>query len=288
MPLTRVYLPRILKRFESIDGTYSWDFPLIGYEREVSQDLLVPAEPIIGVDYGFDMLGNSQAIKTFGEERIRFSLHSKCSPAELDSELETMTRNLFKAGKGIGWTINSAGEKQWAEMRMISMPTYTIQGIDEPRAARLIDVVAVFRIQSPYFLEDGIFHIETITASPTTFNVTNPGRDTAKRMTIRFRANTSANFTGGLLENLTTGKEFEFTTVMNDAAKEIMLDTRAPRILYSSNDAVAYSDAWSEYTLPPATQRILSFDFDPEVNSLRFTSTGTIRVNIEIEADAPA
>lgn len=279
-----VKAPRILREFESLTGSYHQVFPIVDYEYEPSQDFLVPVEGIVGRSYGFDPLGTSEPLVDFGEERVRFSIIAKCSPADLDTEIETMSRYLRKAGRGWGRTIDSLGVKYKAHMRCLGVPSYTIQNLDIPSGAMIVSCTAVFRRYTPWFKNTDLTSTTTVTASAQTWVVNNTGNDPLERMIIRFRANTSASFSAWELENQTNGKKFTCTYVMDNANKEIKLDTKAPSVKLSTDDGGVYSDAWAYYTIPAATQRILSFSLDPGNNTLKFTGTGTIRVNVEISA----
>lgn len=285
MKYTAVALPRVLREFSSKDGTYKWVFPLSGYEWDTSQELLVPAAGLIGQSYGFDLLGDTEALEDFGEERLRFSLIAKCAPADIDTELYQLNRTLRKAKRGWGRTIDSLNTRYKAEMRALSLVSYTIQNVDQPSGSKILDCVAIFRRYTKWFQNTDLTSTQAITATNTTWVVNNPGNDYCRRMIIRFRANTSASFSAWKLGNDTTGEDFTCTYVMDNANKEIKLDTKAPSVDLSTDDGANYSDAWAYYTLPtPTTQKILSFSLAPGNNTLRFTGTGTIRVNVEISA----
>lgn len=282
-----VFTPRILRKFESLDSSKLYIFPLVDYEWESNQELRIPSVPLIGTDYGFDLLGDNPGLRGFSEERVRFAVHSKCDPADIDSEIDSLRSNMLRAGRGKGWTIDSDGNLRWALMRLTEMPSFSIVSINSQAAQKMLAVVAIFRRQSDWFAEDQISGSGTITTSPDSIVVNNPGNLTAKRVIIRIKSNSSAGFTNPKVVNTANGHEFESETDAASVDDELKLDTSVPSVEVSFDDGVSYVDDFPNYVLPPSTQRILSFNLEPGDNTLVFTSGGTPNFDVEVLADAP-
>lgn len=281
------YTPRLLRKFESVDTLTTVEFPLIDYEYESTQDMRVPSSEIVAEDYGFDFLGSAPGFRNFGEETVRFSIYSACDPADLDSEMDSLRAGLYRIGVGKGWTVDRNGVLRWAYMRLSEMPAYAITDLDTPFSQKLIAVTAHFRRQSDWFAEDQISKTQTITSSPATVVVNNPGNIAAKRVQITFKANAVGGYNNPKVVNAANGHELETTgAVVDSTPLRIQLDTTIPVFQYSTDNGVSYNDAFIDYVLPPNTQKILTFDLEPGDNSLTITSGGTPNFDIIITADA--
>lgn len=277
------FLPRFLEKFTNVAGTSTVTFPVFEVEWESAQALRTSQAAVIGGDFGVDLLGSSPGRMDFAAERLRCLLYESGGPSDVDTELDDLQSKLWSIGKGKLWVVDSSNARRWAFARLRSMPTITWRAGDVLSKGLALDFVRL----SPWFDETGISASATKTTSPTTLDVTNSGNIAAKRVQIRIQSQSAAGFSNIKVVNGANGHEFESTRDATSTDDELRLDTTVPEVTYSTDDGVNRDDDYSNYVSPPVTQKLLSFDLEPGLNTLTITCAGTPSYVITVTADAP-
>lgn len=285
--------PRYPEKFTSLDGsTTVYTFPLGMFEFEPSQPLRDPVQPVMGTSRGFRMLGTAAALQALGSVRIR-AIANESSSANLDAEVDELRSDLYTVGLGKLWSLGADGSRRWCYAALSEMPTYTLT----PRNLLLLPVVFGFTLFSDWLHETSITHTETVTASPDTFTVSNPGNIPATIVEVRFR-NTSGTPTGLKLENLTAVSTpfgsilytFETLRDLTGADHEVRLFTGSPAeaasVKRSTDNGSSYADDFANLVIGTA-HRVLAFALAPGDNSLKATIPSVGSTDVQITAYAP-
>lgn len=196
-----VNLPKVLRRFESLDGTEVWKAPLLDIEFEDAQPIIAPQQDVIGANFGYDMLGVQPGRVQSALDTLRFTLRADCGAAELDLRFSELRNKIYNIGLGNGFLLDSLGAELRAEMRLINLPTYSVIATAQPQAAKLLIADAQFRRQTPWL---GAIQVteETPDATTYTFTVSNPGTMEAEDAIITLVGAWGSSF---VLNNLTNG-----------------------------------------------------------------------------------
>ncbi|MGE0056997.1 MAG: hypothetical protein AB7P33_09890 [Dehalococcoidia bacterium] len=286
--------PRYPEKFTSLDGTTTvYTFPLGMFEFEPSQPLRDPVQQVMGTSRGFRMLGTATALQAQGSVRIR-AIANETSSANLDAEVDELRADLYTVGLGKLWSLGADGSRRWCYASLSEMPTYTLT----PRNLLLLPVVFGFMLFSDWFGETAITHTETVTSSPDTFTVNNPGNLPATIVEIRLRANANPGFTNPKIENLTAVSTpfgsvlYTFETARDGASSndEVRLFTGSPAeaasVKRSTDNGSSYADDFAQLVIGTA-HRVLAFALAPGDNSIKATIGGTANVDVQITAYAP-
>ncbi|MGE0688459.1 MAG: hypothetical protein AB7P33_17075 [Dehalococcoidia bacterium] len=287
------FLPRHIEKFENIAGTLSVNVPIFEVEWESGQPLRAPRSQLLGASYGFDMLGTNPALFDFGAERVRCLLYEGAGPSTVDTSLDDLMSDLWSMGLCKIYTIDSAGARRWAYGRMQSMPTISWRGGDVLSKGLALDFLRL----SPWLGTTAITHTETVTSSPDTFTVNNPGNLPATIVEIRLRANANPGFTNPKIENLTAVNTpfgsvlYTFETARDGASSndEVRLFTGSPAeaasVKRSTDNGSSYADDFAQLVIGTA-HRVLAFALAPGDNSIKATIGGTANVDVQITAYA--
>lgn len=285
------YEPRRVEKWVNLAGTVTVNVPSYEVEWESAQGLRAPRAVVSGASYAYDLLGTNPALFDAGSERVRCLLYEPGGPTDVDDSLDDLMSGLWGMGLCKIYVVDSAGARRWAYGRVQSMPTITWKAGDILSKGVSIDFVRL----SPWLGETAITHTETVTASPDTFTVNNPGNLPATIVEVRFRSNSAAGFTNPKIENLTAvstpfGSVLYTFETARDAASindEVRLFTGSPEeaaaVEYSTNNGSSYADDFAQITIP-TVHRVLAFALAQGDNSLKATIGGTANVDIEITA----
>lgn len=286
--------PRYIDRFTSLDGsTTIYSFPTKRYEWEPSQAIRSPASAVLGAPYAFRHFGTAPGLRALAVERLR-ALAVETTNAALEDELDEMRSELYTVGLGKLWTIDADNARRWCYAELAEMPVFQLS----PENKFALPVAFGFNRFSDWFGETSITHTETVTSSPDTFTVNNPGNLPATIVEVRFRANANPGFTNPKLENTTAVQTpfgsvlYTFETARDGASSnsEVRLFTgspaEAPSAKYSNDNGSSYADDFAQITIP-TLHRVLAFALAPGDNSVKATIGGTANVDVQITAFAP-
>lgn len=266
---------RYAEKAVSLDGAQSVTFPLFQYEWQGSGAMRPARTTIPGTNYAFDHLRNAITPRDVARESIRFMMGEDTVQATADA-IDDLAGRLLAMGPFWLTTLGPDGTRRKARCRLASKVDILVSYRRSITAPAVLDIERY----SDWFDNALQQHVEVLTATPTTFTVTNPGSMPAELMVIRFRSNGATGYTNPILENLTNGFEFRSLRDAIDANSELKLDTEEPSVRHSTDDGGTYADDFANYTLP-SLQMPLSFRLDPGPNSIRYTNTGTPALNIE-------
>lgn len=277
------FLPRYLEKFTDASGSTEVTFPGFDVEWESSQPLRSSQAPLIGSDYGADLLGTATARLDFASERFRCRVYEPGGPSDVDDTLDELLAKIWSIGRGKLWTVDSTNARRWAFARPVSLPTVAWRADDVLSKSLSLDFVRF----TPWFDEAPISASATKTASPATLEVTNHGTIAATRVQIRIQSQSAAGFSNIKVVNGANGHVFESTRDATSTNDELRLDTTVPEVTYSTDDGVNRDDDYAAYVEPPLAQKLLSFDLEPGVNELTITCSGTPNYLITVTGDAP-
>ena len=263
------FLQRYAEKFESVDASQSYTFPLYAYEYEPSQALRPRIAVAVGADYGLDLAGAARWPKDIAAAAVRFEMVGSSTPGALDTDIDSMMSTLLRIGLGKLFTIDNAGTRRWAYAKLDAVPQVTVRIQEWMRQPVSIH----FTRLSDWFASSTTTATRTVTASPETFTITNPGNAPVYRAVFRFRANAAAGFTNPQLENLTNGYSFSTTRDSASADSEVRVNTETEVVQYSNDDGATYADDYTNFS-QLATQAGMML-LDPGDNSMRLTCGGT-------------
>lgn len=134
-------------------------------------------------------------------------------------------------------------------------------------------------------IEEYLFAQETITSSPHTFDVENKGDATCYRCLFRLESLAADGFVNPRLENITAGLPYEIDGVEWSSTRDgansshiLQVNTWVPQVNLSTDGGSSWANDYPLFT----HQRHFWFALAPGVNTLRFTSGGTVNCRLRI------
>lgn len=191
---------RYAEKFESADGVTSVTFPGDDYEYQPEQGYRRGDAPVVGADYAVDFAAGSAWAKEPALESVRFILWG-ASAADADTQFDTLVQKCRNIGLGKLYQLDAAGVRRWCWAKLRGRPAYVVRS----EQFWNIPVVLSFVRYSDWFAASATTGSRTITTTPDTFTINNPGNAAARFIVFRFRANGASGFTNPNLTNLTNG-----------------------------------------------------------------------------------
>lgn len=257
---------RYAEKFTGEGGTVT--FPLAGYEYTPEQDFRLADRPIVGADYPYDFAGVHPWAKDVGIEPIRFLL-ARDTPANLTAQYDALLAGLRNAGQGQLWTVDAEGDRRWAWAKLASRPGY----MSAVEAWQHTPVTVRMRRYSDWFAEEQVLVSHDATASPDTWDVTNPGNAPVEAMTILLQPLAAAGFTAPTIENQENGYVTGSLRTSSATTQRFRIDTERYQAQWSTNSGVDYADDYGNLFRGP--KQVGFMRLEPGVNTLRLTSGGT-------------
>lgn len=269
------FLQRYAEKFTSLDGTVSYTFPLRAYEYEPEQALKPSLAGVVGADYAHDFLGANRWVKDVGSESIRFEVVGSATPAALDTEIDSLVSKLVSIGLGKLYTIDSAGSRRWCYAKLDARPGVQVRIGEWMRQPVSLHFVRL----SDWFDTTATTGTVSVTTSPKTFTINNPGNARVRAITFRLRSNNATGFTNPSLSNGTTGQSIASTRDAASANSELKIVTDTFQVLWSTDDGANYANDYDLVTLG-ATQAVL-MELEPGDNNFTYTDGGTPNFSLE-------
>lgn len=268
---------RHLYRWQSIDGTITYDFPLNAYEYESRQQFDAAFYNVAGADYALDAATFRPAPKQPGIEAVRFALVG--SPDAIDAELDNLKSAIQLGALGKLWVIGALGERRWAYARASEMPAASIR-----TGFRRLQTVAIgFTRLSDWFGETPLTGSLVVNAGGATqFNIANTGNIPANRGVIRFRSNAAPGWAAGWqLLNVNNGYAVTCNRAATSADDELRLTIHSYAVEWSTNNGADYTPAYNDVVLGPKQAGL--FRLEKGVNIVRFIAASGNTPNLTIE-----
>lgn len=236
-----MYVPRYIEKFENTDGDVSYKFPLVGYEWESVQPLRSPYVAVSGANYGVNLRSGNPGLKEAGQERIRFSIHHKCSPAEIDSKIDQMRSKLYTIGLGKLWTRDSENARRFAWGQIVEMPEHLVT-FEAPINLKLFPTSLEFRRESDWY---GYPIIAEEAAATGTVIINNPGNANVWNAVLVLRG----TFTNPTIQLDNDAGSYLLTSSRDGTsnAHRLKLDAGRYTVEFSSNAGVSYADDYALY-----------------------------------------
>lgn len=264
-------------RFQSRDGNTNVYFPTAGLEYEPGQEYRAALAAIVGANYPFDLGSRAPWPVGPGEESVRFLIVGANEYA-CDLEFRRIASALRRLGLGKLWIRDGNGDQWWSWAKLSGRPEKQV-GFELPYIMPV--VVPFFRLSDWTRSTPATGSSGTITATPTTFTIPNPGDLPTQRLTLRLRATGAAGIVNPVLTNLSNGYSWSSTRDSASANSEIKLDCERMRVLWSDDDGSTYADDWALTSLGDKQRGIMQLE--PGDNALRYSSGGTPALAIEWE-----
>lgn len=265
---------RYAEKFTDPSGSTSYTFPTDDMEYEPAQAHRPAEAAAVGADYAHDYLGTLRWTKEVAEEPVRVSIWGSTSAAIL-TEFDTMCQKLINIGLGKLYTVDEAGTERWCWAKLAERPGYHV----DASTLFVLPVTLRFRRFSDWYSTTATTGTVSVTVSPKTFTITNPGNARVTNLVVRLRSNNATGFTNPRLQNLTLNQQFDTTRDAASANSELRLDNEAMRVQWSTDDGSTYADDYANATLP-ATQ-VAICELDPGDNSMQYTDGGTPNFSLE-------
>lgn len=267
---------RRITRFASIDDLISVTFPTSNIEQETSQALRIATTPIVGADYGVDLLGNLSAPLDMARERLRATWFEGDGGSALDTDRDELGSKLRRIGRGKLWSVGADATERWAWARAASMPGITVTS----KTLFTLPVVIEFVRLSDWYAATQTVTTEVTTATPHSFTVTTAGNVPVLNAIIQLQSSSAAGFTNPTLINLTTGETIASTRDAASVNDELRLDCGRFAAEYSTNNGAAYADDYALVTL--GDKQVGFFTLQSGDNSLQYQDGGTPNFSIVI------
>ncbi|HXG36516.1 MAG TPA: hypothetical protein VNL15_06080 [Dehalococcoidia bacterium] len=280
---------------------------LISENLETASRLAVA--PVVGSDGGFDLHGLRRSPRESGRASIELDLIG-ASLTDLQNQINSVHKAAF------GNRVDRGLRKYWRrELSDQSAPRWTYARAEgRPDIPRTLEysvwqrVVLDFLLPEPLFyqsltaadytalgltsevLSSSLFPIGvknalnpdytfakfTVTASPTTFTLTNNGDLETRRIVFYLVSQAVSGWTNPVIENTTTGQKINITGTAANASTRLCVNCM-PHMgaMHKSTDAgVTWTDDTANVDLGSATQAVL-MELWPGANSFSVTSGGT-------------
>lgn len=268
------------EKFIGVDGVSTFTFPLIMLKWQQSQPLATAFVPLVGADYPADYQGANIAPKRQGTERISFWIISALATPtglDVDTTVDNMHKVLINGALGKLYTVDDGAVERWSYARVAARPTVNVD--PESRYA-VRDVSCDFVRLSDWFASAATTGSQAVSATPTSFNITNGGNAICRTAVFTFTpTGAGALATNPKLFNLTTGytQNFQYNTTaipLNATTKRLKVDCENYTVLRSIDSGVTYpTNDYTNFVLP-ATQ-VACMELAPGVNSMQVTDGGT-------------
>lgn len=260
--------PRYVYKFATHDDALAYEFPLYEYEWDSEQTFRYGSVNLIGANYQHDSLGFARAPKNNAREAIR-ALALPDSWAEYDTEFDNAKGTMERIGIGKLYSVDASNVQRWSWARCVAMPRATVGG----SKGRVLPLIFEFERQSDWF--DLSFHQGSVplSATPTLFDIENPGNTIARNIVFRLRSNSATGFTNPIIRNLTTGYEISSARDAVSDLSEIRIITEQYRVQFSNTDGVSYTDDYANVTTPDTQVGLMALA--PGTNNMEYVNTGT-------------
>lgn len=271
---------RYLEKFESVDGLASYVFPVDDYEYEPAQAFRQSEAPVVGADYAVDFLGAAPWPKAVGEEAVRFTIWG-ASATDADGQFDDCVATLRRIGLGKLYQVDAATTRRWCWAKLLARPSYLV----DVNGYVNVPVTLRFARYSDWFATAPTTGSVTITATPHSFTITNPGNAPTRFAVFRFRANSASGFTNPSLVNLTNGYSFASSRDAVSVDSELRLDTERMQVLWSSTNGAVYADDYALVSLGPTQVGLMQLE--PGPNAVQYADGGAPHLDLEWSFHAP-
>ncbi|MGE5501676.1 MAG: hypothetical protein ACM3W4_07105 [Ignavibacteriales bacterium] len=271
---------RYLEKFESVDGLTSYVFPVDDYEYEPAQAFRRSEAPVVGADYAVDFLDAAPWPKAVGEEAVRFTIWG-ASAADADAQYDACVATLRGIGLGKLYQVDSATTRRWCWAKLLARPSSLV----DVNGYSNRPVTLRFARYSDWFAATPTAGSVTITATPHSFTITNPGNAAARFVVFRLRANAAAGFTNPSLVNLTNGYSVASSRDAISADSELKVDAERMQVLWSDTNGATHADDYALVTLGPKQAGLMQLE--PGPNAMRYADAGTPNLDLEWSFYAP-
>lgn len=254
---------RHITHFRSRDLSYIYEFPLLGGEYEEVSELETPIMNAVGMSGAVDLLGYSRAIKRPRIIAVRGILSGEDTD-EIDNSIESMLSTLEMIGRGT--LLTSKGH--WTPARFITEP----ENVYLEGQHLYMPYTAMFRADEDWYGETQETVTHTITATPQTFVVNNPGTIPALLMEIEFRGTASGAVTSISLINLNNGYQIGTLRDLNGTAQRVLIKTSVPSMEYSADSGGTWAADWANRVIGSLQTQFMILQ--PGDNTIQVTTTG--------------
>ena len=211
--------PRHITRFVSRDGSTIVMLPMDRAETESTQELRTALAPGLGMGYAVDQLGTMPATKAVGNERLRAVLYG-ATGAVVDTQADALRGQIQSIGQGRLWSEGGDGVERWARARPARMVDLTVSyesGFTQPVAVEFLRL-------SDWFSETQTVVSQTLSADPTTVNVTNAGDADAREIVVEIAALGASGFANPSITNVLTGETLTVARTAGSSTHRLRID----------------------------------------------------------------
>ena len=273
--MPKYFQPRTPIRFESSDGEIVATFPRGEFEYEAEQSYRDAYSDIAGAGYAFRHAGTGLAPKGVGRERLRFMIQ-EATPQAVDATFDDLKSRCRRAGLGKLFTQDVNGNERWAWAASAETPRLRWRAGDIFRQAVSLD----FTRTSDWFGDLETDSV-TISATPATFTLHNPGNAPVRAIVFRFRSSATNGFTNPSLTNDTNDYEFSSTRDGTTANHELRVDTETGEVEFSTNDGADYTNDLDNFSRGSA--QVDYMILEPGDNEFEYVDGGTPDLDIDYE-----
>lgn len=300
-------MSRAVYRLTDLDGSNAWSTPVI--HEEMTRPLRAAVQGIVGADGGFDLHGLRRAPMDPGRAAVEIILNGSTQAAlqtAIDAARAGILGNRIDRGlrKYWRWETADGSAGRWTYARPVE-----VTDAPKDRGSLLVQRMrAEFLLPEPVFYQslaqadydalsltneaissalfptgtgallnpDYRFAKFTVTASPTTFTLTNNGSVETRRIVFYLVAQASNGWTNPAIENTTTGQKINITDSSPTTSTRLCINCASGlgAMDKSTDGGSAWTDATVSLDLGSVTQAVL-MELWPGANSFSVTSGGT-------------
>lgn len=213
---------RHIERFESVDTSLTYSFPLNAYEWAPGQPLRTAYSYGVGASFAYDHHGYASAPLGMSKETIRaFAVGT--SLATLEAEIDDARATCWRIGLGKLWMLNSDASYRWAWGRLVSMPSFEIRpGV---AASFHSPMVWEFERNSPWFDTTATTASAAVSVNYEAFTITNPGNiEVRTGFVLTLTATGAAGFSNVIITNVTNDQEIRWNGSARWASAVLRID----------------------------------------------------------------
>lgn len=261
---------RRIEKFTNRAGDEEFDFTastVTVTRLRMDQGYRSPRFYAAGQHYPARVRGFSPALRDVRNVAATIELadFATADPAVVDAAVDELLATCHRFGLGKLWTIDDDSVRRWAWAELAAAPF-------EMGPFNFIDLPLelTWAVFSDWYGETPVTGSQAVSASPTSWDITNGGSLRAGMLEVRFRAGSTGGFANNpTLANARGDQAIAFAIDAASADDEIRIRPDDDAAEYSDDDGATYSDAYDDVTL--ADDQAVLFELPPGVNPITYT-----------------
>jgi len=260
---------RRLIRFQSPDGSYVLNLPLLAGKQDESYTGRTAIESVPLAAFGWDLLGSAQVLPEAAEIRVTATLVGEDAAAQLRHIRQVLRR----VGRGQLWAEDDGSVQRWCWARGSVLGSYSVEAGKPLQVAVTIGFVRL----SDWFPPTPSSVTQVLATSPGTVTVASLGDVPTSQLRLTLVA--SGTVGTPAVQNIATGESVSSTRTLA-SGQCLRIDGYQYRVLFSP-DGTNWTDDRANTAPGPLQTALLRIA--PGTNPIRvaWSGSGTVTVTVE-------